>query len=189
MKKGNSKEALDILDDASDEIGNNAQTQKTLLLMFKCKAKQFQICQKCTQLGNDLRLKYYKSCLATVEDLYRVMPTYFPDYMLITEHILQIHIENNDIVSARQLCRRAFNLACSHYDKHGAGENLSDLFRYATVSLNLAHLTDSESEKNRACNQLMLLLKTVMDAYDDPSEIPHLDMFMQLFEGLKELIE
>lgn len=189
MKKGNSKEALDILDDASDEIGNNAQTQKTLLLMFKCKAKQFQICQKCTQLGNDSRLKYYKSFLATVEDLYRVMPTYFPDYMLITEHILQIHIENNDIVSARQLCRRAFNLARSHYDKHGAGENLSDLFRYATVSLNLAHLTDSESEKNRACNQLMLLLKTVMDAYDDPSEIPHLDMFMQLFEGLKELIE
>lgn len=189
MKKEDSKEALDILDEACEQLGNNVKTQKVLLLVFKCKAKQFQICQKCTQIGNDTRLNYYKSFLETVEDLYQVMPTYFPDCMLITECILQIYIENNDIVSARQICRRTFNLAHSHYNKYGAGENLSNLFRYATVALNLAHITDLESEKQKACNQLVLLLKSVLDAYDEPSDIPHLDMFMQLFEGLKELLE
>ena len=189
MEKGSIKDALKTLDDASVQIAQCPQSQKVLLLMFKCKAKQFQLCQKCSQIKNDLRLKYYNSFLKTIEELYLIMHTYFPDYMLITEHILQIYIENNDIASAQQLCRTAFDLAHSHYKKFGAGENLSDLYRYATVALNLAHLTDSESEKKKACNQLMILLKSVMDAYDEPSAIPHLDMFMQLFEGLKELIE
>jgi len=187
--KGDYPEALSILNNAIAQISQKTQSQKTLLLLFKCKAKQFQICQKITSITNDVRLKYYKSFLATIEDLYPLMHTYFPDYMLISEHILQLYIESKDIESARQLCRTAFNLARSHYEEYGAGENLSDLYRYATVALNLAHLTDSENEKKKACNQLMLLLKSVMDSYEDPSQIPHLDMFMQLFEGLKEIIE
>lgn len=183
--------AFDHLNICAAALLDCEHTQGLLLELFKLRSRQRILCTEYSnnEIPKDKVYGLYVQFYDEVKELYSIMPSYFPDLTLSYEDLFAYYISNNDYSQAYELCSEMFDIASDNHRKHGSGINCSNLYRYASISVNLSQLSNSRREKRLLRGIINDLISEVLDMYPNRNDIPHFDILQLLCSFVKRKLK